>query len=295
MRIIDHREGKRVRGRRERELAPPISSEDHVGRTIRAWRHFREMSVTDLAVQAGFGKNGRGYISKIEHQLIKRLGREPLAAIARALELSPMHLQQGHLPEMRESQVPGPDNEALDDAIAGCKAWLRVYSQEDHPLDYARTHVKLAELYWERMARVGERTERRTLLADALHSLDRALPLFSQEAPDSYEKARSLRSAIEKEISLIDLDDAIAGCQALFKIYSQEQHALDWARTHTKLARLYWDRTTHTEQAEERTGLLGKALQSLDQALPIFQRYAPVSYAEAQKMRLHVEAVKGEM
>lgn len=284
-----------MRGRRERELVSSLSSEDHLGKTIRAWRHFRGMSVTELAIRAGFGQNGRGYISKIEHQLIKRLGKEPLAAIARALDISPVDLQRGCLPETRESLGLSPGKEVLDDAIAGCQAWLRVYRQEDHRLDYARTHFKLAELYWERMARVEERIERRTLLADALHSLDQVLPLFSQEAPDSYEKARRLRSSIEKEISLIDLDDAIAGCQALFRIYSQEQHALDWARTHTKLARLYWDRTAHTEQAEERAGLLGKALHSLDQALPIFQRYAPVSYAEAQKMRLHVEAIRGEL
>ncbi|HLG62374.1 MAG TPA: helix-turn-helix transcriptional regulator [Ktedonosporobacter sp.] len=284
-----------MRGRRERELESPLSSEDHLGRTIRAWRHFRGMSVTELAIRAGFGHNGRGYISKIEHHLIKRLGKEPLAAIARALDLSSVDLQYGRLPETGESVVLRPGKEVLDDAIAGCHAWLRVYRQDDHRLDYARTHFKLAELYWERTARVEERTERRTLLADALQSLNQALPLFAQEAPDSYAKACSLRSAIEKEIALIDLDDAIAGCQALFKIYSQEQHALDWARTHAKLARLYWDRTAHTEIAEERAELLGKALHSLDEALPIFSRYAPVSYAEAKKMRLCVEAVRGEL
>ena len=36
------------------------------------------------------------------------------------------------------------------------------------------------------------------------------------------------------------------------------------------------------------------ALQSIGQALPIFHRHAPVSYAEAQRMRLDVEAAREE-
>ena len=88
-----------MRGRRERELDPHSSSENGVGVTIRAWRHFRGMTVTELALQAGFGNTGRGYISKIEHQQIKRLGEEQLVAIAHALGITPLDLQQNHLPK----------------------------------------------------------------------------------------------------------------------------------------------------------------------------------------------------
>ncbi len=188
-----------MRGRREREFEPPVSSEDRLGATIRAWRHFRGLTVTDLAVRAGFGKNGRGYISKIEHNLIKRLGEASLASIAQALDLSQADLQQGRIPEARESQIP--DKEALDDAIAGCKVWLRVYCQDDRPLDCARTYFKLAELCWERMKLAKKREERGTFLADALQSIDQALLLFSTEAPGSYEEAQRLRSNRERDLS----------------------------------------------------------------------------------------------
>lgn len=216
-------EKKRVRGRRERELEPYISLEDSLGVTIRAWRHFRGLTVTKLAVRAGFGKNGRGYISKVEHNLIKRLSGEFLAAIAQALDLSPIDLQQSHKPERQERQIPGKDT--LDDAIVGCQAWLRIYSQDENCLDYARTHFKLAELFWERMSHAEGKTERGLFLLDALHSINQALPLFAEEALDLYEKAQSMRSAIEREMYLKDLDDAIAGCSALLKVYSQEKKA----------------------------------------------------------------------
>lgn len=279
-----------MRGRRERELELPISSEDTLGATIRAWRHYRGLSVTDLAMRAGFGQNGRGYISKIEHNQIKRLGEEAFTSIAQALDLSPLDLQQPRMPDTQESQMP--DKGILDDAVAGCKAWLRVYSQDDRPLDCARTYLKLAELYWEQLALAEGKREREQLLADALQSVDQALPLFHEEAPDSYKQAIKMRSAIEKVMYVKDLDDAIVGCKALLKIYTQEKKALDWARTHTKLAQLYWDRSKYIEKEEERSSLLAKALQSLDQALPLFQRLAPISYKEVQKMRIDIETAR---
>ncbi len=281
-----------MRGRRERELEPHFASEESLGATIRAWRHFRRMSVTELAVAAGFGTNGRGYISKIEHQQIKRLGEEQFAAIAQALDLTQVDLQQSRMPETPESWFP--DKETLDDAIAGCQAWLKVYNQTDKRLDCARTYLKLAELYWERMRLAEGRKERGLFLSGALHSVEQALPLFHDKAPASYEQAQRMHALIAREIQIKDLDDAIAGCKALLKVSSQEKKPLDWARTHARLAQLYWDRTTHTEQAEERQALFIKALQSIDQALPLFYKYAPASYAETQRMRLDLEAAKEE-
>jgi transcriptional regulator with XRE-family HTH domain len=279
-----------MRGRKERELELPVSFESTLGAAIRAWRRYRGLSVTDLAMRAGFGHNGRGYISKIEHNQIKRLGNEAITSIAQALNLSPLDLQQLRLPEIQGNQKL--DKDTLDDAIIGCEAWLRVYSQDDRPLDCARTYLKLAELYWERLALAEGKRERERLLADALQSINQALPLFYVQAPDSYEQALNMRSLIEKTIFVKDLDDAIAGCKALLKIYAQEKKTLDWARTHTKLAQLYWDRSKYTEKGEEQSGLFVQALQSLDQALPFFQQLAPVSYKEVQKMRTDIEMAR---
>jgi hypothetical protein len=101
-----------------------------------------------------------------------------------------------------------------------------------------------------------------------------------------------MRSAIKKEIQRKNLDDAIAGCKALFRVHLQEERPLDWARTHVKLAQLYWDRATQSEQAEERHEWLGQALQSIDQALPLFRGHAPTSYDQAQRMRLDVQGAR---
>lgn len=279
-----------MRGRRERALAAPFPSENNLGATIRAWRHFRKMTVTDLAIAAGFGKNGRGYISKIEHNLIKRLGEESLIAIARALNLAQSDLHQRRLPDMQEDVRP--DKGMLDEAIAGCQAWLRVYGQDDRRLDCARTYLNLAQLYWERTALTEGRHERGTLLSGALEHIRQALPLFRERAPNSYQEAQQMRSTIEKAIRLADLEDAIAGCHALLRMYSQQTRSLDWARTHTRLAQLYWDRLSSTDQAEERRNFILKALQSLDLALPIFEKDASISYVEMQQMRMDLVAAR---
>ena len=283
-----------MRGRRERELDPHSSSENGVGVTIRAWRHFRGMTVTELALQAGFGNTGRGYISKIEHQQIKRLGEEQLVAIAHALGITPLDLQQNHLPKTQQSHVL--DKATVDDAILGCKALLRVYQGDDGKhLDTARIRLKLAELYLARIPLTETREERGQLLADALHRLDEALPIFQKEAPGAYQEAQHMRSRIEKKRYMNDLDDAIAGCNALFLVHRQEEHPLDWARTHVRLAQLYWDRATQSEQVEERSRWLEEALRSIDLALPLFRGYAPVSYTQAQRMRQDVEGAREEV
>jgi transcriptional regulator with XRE-family HTH domain len=283
-----------VRGRKERELDPHSPSENGVGVTIRAWRRFRGMTVTELALQAGFGTNGRGYISKIEHQQIKRLGEEQLAAIAHALGITPLDLQRNHLPETQHSPVL--DKATVDDAILGCKALLRVYQRDDDKrLDAARTRLKLAELYLARIPLTETREERGRLLVDALQRLDEALPTFQKEAPGAYQEARHMRSRVEKKSYMNDLDDAIAGCNALFLVHRQEEHPLDWARTHVRLAQLYWDRATQSEPAEERYRWLGKALYSIDLALPLFRGHAPVSYTQIERMRQDVEGAREEM
>lgn len=282
-------EGKaRVRGRKERELEPQGSSGTGLGATIRAWRRHRGMTVTELAQQAGFGSNGRGYISKIEHERIKRLGEEQLGAIARALGMTRQDLQEQRLPEPQTRQHP--DKAVLDEAIFGCKALLRVYDQdEEKRLDRARISVKLAELCWERHLLTDEREERGLLLEEALRQIDQALTIFHDVAPGSYQEARHLRAKIEHVRYRNDLDAAITGCQALLQVHHPQERPLDWARTHVRLAQLYWDRAVQSEEARERHGLLGQALESIDQALPWFRDRAPVSYTQAQRMRQDVE------
>lgn len=280
-----------MRGRKEKELVTHLPSESGLGNTIRSWRRFRGLSVTELALRAGFGKNGRGYISKIEHQQIKRLGEEQLVAIARALGLTVADLQQHRLPANPEKQFP--DKATLDEAIIGCHAWLQLYSQDTHPLDYARTRLKLAELCWQRITLTEASEERRSILMNALQSIEQALQIFRDEkALTSYAEAQRIHSAIEKESQMQALDDAIAGCHALFKVHRREEQELDWARTHTRLAQLYRDRASHSEKSEERSALLGKALFCIDQALPIFRWHAPASYTEAQRLRQDVEGAR---
>jgi transcriptional regulator with XRE-family HTH domain len=283
-----------MRGRRERELEPHLQEAQTLGATIRAWRRYRGMSVTELAVAAGFGATGRGYISKVEHHQIKRLGEETLAGIARALGLSPGALLQGMLPETPEK--PTVRKETLDEAIAGCRAWLKVQPEDDanreRRLDRARTHFKLAELYCEQVRLIETRAEQSQTLAKALKSIEKALRLFQEDAPHSSREAEQMRATIQREILIRDLNDAIAGCQALLHVYSQKERPLDWARTHTKLAQLYRAWAIQTDQPEERIHFFEKAIQSLDQALPIFHECTLVSYDEAQSMRENVAAEK---
>lgn len=285
-----------MRGRRERELEPHVQTEGGLGATIRAWRRYRQMSVTDLALRAGFGSSGRGYISKVEHQQIKRLGEETLGEIARALGLAPDDLRQGIVPTGREKQAAS--KEVLDEAIAGCQAWLKIYRPNDDPerrLDCARTRFRLAELCWERMRLAIEREEGRLLLDDALQNIQLAVESFGTQASDSFQKAQHLRLMIQREICVRDLDDAIAGCKALLKLSQPADDPLDWARTQTRLAQLYWDRALQSEQAEERSSFFEKALQSIDQALPVFHQPAPVSYTRVQHMREDIEAARKKL
>jgi hypothetical protein len=193
------------------------------------------------------------------------------------------------MPETQDS--PLPDKDTLDNAILGCTAWLLVYNQDDKCLDRARTSLKLAELCWERFSLTKERNK---FLHDALQSLDQALPIFREQAPVSYAEAQHIHTLIKQEIHKQNLDDAIAGCNALLKVHRQEEKPLDWARTHARLAQLYCDRATQSEKTEDQHTWLGKALHSLDQALPIFQSHAPVSYTQTQRMRSDVEEAKEE-
>jgi transcriptional regulator with XRE-family HTH domain len=89
---------KAMRGRKEEALDEDGQIPSRLGETIRAWRRYYGLSVTDLAVKAGFEKNGRSYISKIEHGYINRLSDIRLDRIAEALNLSSSELRSYQLP-----------------------------------------------------------------------------------------------------------------------------------------------------------------------------------------------------
>lgn len=72
-------------GRKEEELGRNGQAISEFGAVLRAWRRQRGLSVTDLALQAGFGHTGRSYISKIEHGLIRHVAEERLERIAAVL------------------------------------------------------------------------------------------------------------------------------------------------------------------------------------------------------------------
>lgn len=93
------------RGRRSQPLTRTNPNEIDIGITLRAWKNFRGFSSQDLAVAAGLGKNGRGYVSKIEHGIIKKPTKIFLGRLAQALNIEPETLTNHSLPNLEE--VPG--------------------------------------------------------------------------------------------------------------------------------------------------------------------------------------------
>ncbi len=280
-----------MKGRKEVELETNWQQENRLGVTIRAWRRYRKLSVTDLADRAGFGTNGRSYISKIEHGYIKHLGEKQLTSIAAALQITDTDLQDYHMPEAGE-EVSNKKN--LDDAIDGCKALLKVYTRENRPLDWARTQFKLAELYLDRAAFSKDTAEKNAILTEALQYIEDAPSIFKKEdAQRSYNEALQLRQNIEEATQIAEriknLDDAIDGCKALLKVYTRENRPLDWARTQLGLAELYLDRAAFSKDTAEKNAILTEALQCIEVALSAFEKDAQRSYNEALQLRQNIE------
>jgi transcriptional regulator with XRE-family HTH domain len=102
------------RGRKESELAFDTSGANSLGEAVRSWRHHRGLTVTELAILAGFGTSGRSYISKVEHGAIRRLGAARLRAIAESLQIRLEDL----LPRAIESDVAIDAWAAVDQALS---------------------------------------------------------------------------------------------------------------------------------------------------------------------------------
>src|SRR5215469_2212361 len=90
---------RQMRGRKEVQLGQDGHAVTRLGATIRAWRRARGLSITRLAEEAGFGVESRGYISRIEHGVIREVGEERLQRLAQALGIAQADLRNGYLPE----------------------------------------------------------------------------------------------------------------------------------------------------------------------------------------------------
>lgn len=77
----------RTRGRRDEDLGSDGRPISQLGATIRAWRKYRGLSGTELAVRAGLGETGRSYISQIEHGYIQQVGEQHLLRLASVLDV----------------------------------------------------------------------------------------------------------------------------------------------------------------------------------------------------------------
>jgi transcriptional regulator with XRE-family HTH domain len=267
-----------MRGRKEEELASHLPVENGLGTTIRAWRRFHSLTVTELAIHAGFGKNGRGYISKIEHNQIRHLGEERLSRIAAALQLQSADLLLYRMPETH-AEVPTYD---LDEAIIGGKALLKGCA--DRSFDWARIHLLLAKLYRERAATAHTAIAKHTALTEAQQCIEYALLVFNANTtPQSFQEATQLGREIDDVLEA----SIIAGCFALLKRCTPQ--SLDWARIQLQLAKFYCERATVLEGLAARTALT-EAQQCIEAALPIFtKKQVKRSLKETEQLSQEIE------
>ncbi len=271
-----------MRGRREEELASHSPAENGLGTAIRAWRRFRGLTVTDLAVQAGFGKNGRGYISRIEHSQIRHLGDERLKRIATALQLQNADLLLHRMPEVQK-EASAHD---LDEAIMCGKALLYVCREKS--FDWARMQLLLAKLYQERAAASQTTVAKHTALIDAQHCIECSFLVFTvNTTPQSFQEAMQ----IGREIDAVLDASIIAGSIALLKRCLPQ--SLDWARVQLLLARSYCKRAKMLQGLAAQTALT-RAQHCIGVALPIFtQKQAQRSLKEARQLSEEImDAIK---
>jgi transcriptional regulator with XRE-family HTH domain len=117
-------ESIRLRGRPEEELRIDGKHTTSLGASLRAWRRYRGLTVTDLAVRMGLGEKGRSYISQVEHGYIQRLSEHNLQVIVNVLGIDRSDLLECKvpLPTPEGSQplfIPSDQSVALtpDDSI----------------------------------------------------------------------------------------------------------------------------------------------------------------------------------
>jgi transcriptional regulator with XRE-family HTH domain len=267
-----------MRGRREVELTTHSATENGLGKSIRAWRHFLSMSVTDLAVHAGFGKNGRGYISKIEHGQIHHLSDEHLERIAKALNLQSVDLLLHRMPES-DAETLVYD---LDAAIIGGSVVLKVCAKESS--EWVLMHLMLAKLYCERAAAAQTVAMKDASLIKAQHCLKYARLVFTANtAPEHFQEAIQLSQEIDE---ILDAS-IITGCLALLK--RCDPQSLGWACIQMQLAKRYCRRSRVLQGLAARS-VLTKAQECIEAAWPIFtQEQAQSWLKEANQLSEKVE------
>ncbi|GER89784.1 hypothetical protein KDW_39460 [Dictyobacter vulcani] len=266
-----------MRGRKEEALTSRSSPENELGTVIRAWRHVRGLSVTDLAVAAGFGKNGRGYISRIEHGQIRHLGEERLLRLANALHLQRTDLLLHRMPEMHE-KVPMDD---LDAAILGGKILLKTCTEQS--FDWARLQLLLARLYCERADTLCSTTAaKHTALIEAHQCIERALQVFTAHtARKSFEEATQLGREIDKLLYASIIESCLSFIQRC------PPQSLDCARFHMLHAQWYRKRATSLPGFTPQAALI-EAQQCLETAIAIFTQKQAQNHLQKAR-QLHQE------
>jgi len=76
------------RGRHEAPIILEDPEKVTLGFALRAWRRSQDLTPTDLAEKAGFGRTGRAYVSKLEHGKIKKPTDLSLRRLTTALGIS---------------------------------------------------------------------------------------------------------------------------------------------------------------------------------------------------------------
>lgn len=260
-----------MKGRREEELSP--SSENRLGAAIRARRRRQGMSLTQLAIQVGFGANGRSYISHIEHGRIQHLGEDRLKRIVAAL----------HLPDVDHLLSPSPEapeessSDNLDDGIIGATILLSVCAERS--LDWARLQLQLATFYYQWAIVAPTTIAKYQALARARACTQHSLQVFtSAKTRASFQEATQLDQKINTALDPL----IIAGSQALLKRFSP--HSFDWARIQFLRAKFFHQQAGRLEQPSARSALL-RARECIEAALPVFERNpAPRSLSEARHL-----------
>jgi len=94
------------RGRRPKPLASSKHRVTPLGAALRAWRDYRGLSQTELAIQAGLGvaQDGRAHISSIELGKIQRPEDETLEKIGAVLGVTLSDLRSGRMPPTGQSE-----------------------------------------------------------------------------------------------------------------------------------------------------------------------------------------------
>ena len=175
-------------------------------------------------------------------------------------------------------------------AIAAYEAVLKVYTKQNHPLDWARTQNNLAIALANQGNRLGG-TEGIKLLAKAITSYHAALTVYTEkDHPEDWAMTQNnLANALADQGDRLDGTEqiklstkAIAAFETALTVHTEQNHPVRWATTQNNLAaalRQQGSRIGGVEGVE----LLTKAINAYEAALTIHTKQDhPVSWAMIQ-------------